>query len=103
MILIINPWTGNIGPNVFLKQLLQVLNCRNEKVVILYPYEDDFALGLYSKNCKFIYSKHIRFIHNRNSVYSILHRIYIEFYISIYYITRLRKYNFKYIFYNTEI
>jgi glycosyltransferase involved in cell wall biosynthesis len=103
VILIINPWAGNIGPNVFLKQLLKVLSARNQKVVILYPYEDDFSLKFSTNNCKFIYNKNIKFSHPRNTFHSICLRIYIEFYIFIYSLSFLRSYSFKYIFYNTEI
>ena len=60
-ILIINPWSGKIGPNTFLKSLVLGLSFKKLDVTILYPFEDSFSIELDRLGCKILYVHFLKF------------------------------------------
>tara|TARA_Y100000385_G_scaffold274995_1_gene318804 strand:+ start:2686 stop:3807 length:1122 start_codon:yes stop_codon:yes gene_type:complete len=65
-ILIINPWTEKIGPNTFLKSLVNGLVSDNSNITILYPCEDSFSIELKNIGCKILYVHFLKSIHSNS-------------------------------------
>ena len=67
-ILIINPWTGYIGPNTFFQQFVLQSIDKSCTITVIYPYEDEISLNLEKKGVKFFYTKILKPIHYSSSL-----------------------------------
>jgi glycosyltransferase involved in cell wall biosynthesis len=100
-ILIINPWTGYIGPNTFFQQLAQLIIDRSYIVTVIYPFEDEISLKFKKQGVTFIYTQIISPIHYNSNFYKLINYMHKE--INFYFF--LKKINFKYdyCFINSEL
>jgi glycosyltransferase involved in cell wall biosynthesis len=67
-ILIINPWTGYIGPNTFFQQFVLQSIDKSCTITVIYPYEDEISRNLEKKGVKFFYTKILKPIHYSSSL-----------------------------------
>ena len=104
-VLIVNPWTGKIGPNTFLKGLVHKLLIRGNEVILVYPYKDELSEELRKSGCSIHYIKQIKLKHINNYFIKLLNRFYSEFFLFmfLFYLSAKKKLKFNYYIFNTEI
>ncbi len=102
-ILILNPWTGKIGPNTFLNGVVSGLLKKNYQVTIIYPYADEISNGFEQMGCRIFYLPNLKFKHVNNFILKICFRIYGELNLLYCLVTKIRSLDFKYCIINTEV
>jgi glycosyltransferase involved in cell wall biosynthesis len=101
-ILIINPWSGNIGPNTFLKNLVFGLISKNINVTILYPHKDFFSIQLSNLGCEIRYVPFLKLEHSNYSVLKFYKYILKEIFLFIYFF-KIKSNTFQNILINSEL
>jgi glycosyltransferase involved in cell wall biosynthesis len=102
-ILVINPWTGKIGPNTFIEGFVKQNIEEGNKITFLYPYEDSISTSLKTIGCDFHFIKILKLNHISNKYNKILFRLITEIlllFILPTYVIR-KKYNLCFV--NTEM
>ncbi|UKJ08256.1 glycosyltransferase [Solitalea lacus] len=102
-LLIVNPWTGNIGPNTFLKNFYRNLDYSNIKLTVIYPEKDLISEEMESLGINVIYNKHISLKHIKNFFLKTLIRFSSEFYLIFFYLNIFRKQKYSKCLINTEL
>ena len=102
-ILIINPWSGKIGPNTFLKSLVLGLSFKKLDVTILYPFEDSFSIELDRLGCKILYVHFLKPVHSNSFFKKSFKYIYKEFSLLFFLLFKLNSNKFDNIIINSEL
>lgn len=100
-ILIINPWTGYIGPNTFFQQLLQQIIDRSYVVTVIYPFEDEISLKFQKHGVNFFYTEIIIPVHYNSNFYKLIN--YIKKEINFYFYIKKMNFQYDYCFINSEL
>jgi glycosyltransferase involved in cell wall biosynthesis len=101
-ILIINPWSGKIGPNTFLNSLVTGLFSQNFDITILYPCNDDFSIKLLKLGCKVHYVPFLKLEYSSSFFSKVLKYILREIYLFMY-LLKFKTRNFNNIIINSEL
>ena len=101
-ILIINPWSGNIGPNTFLKNLVFSLISKNINVTILYPYKDFFSIQLSNMGCEIHYVSFLKLEYTSSVFFKLWKYLLKEIYLFIY-LFKMKSNTYKNVLINSEL
>lgn len=102
-ILIINPWTEKIGPNTFLKSLVDGLISNNSNITILYPNEDYLSIELKNAGCKILYFNFLKNINSNSFLYKSFNYMYREFSLLFFFLFKFKTKQYDNIVINSEL
>ncbi len=100
-ILIINPWTGCIGPNTFFQQLINEIIKRSYYVTVIYPHKDEISQNIEKLGVKFYYTRIIEPVHYNKRIPKLIS--YFNKEICFYFFLKKIKTNFNFCFINSEL
>jgi glycosyltransferase involved in cell wall biosynthesis len=102
-ILILNPWTGKIGPNTFLKGIVVGLLTKEYEVTIVYPFSDEVSRNLELMGCKIFYLPQLKLKHINNFFLKLFYRGFGELNLLYFLKKKIKSSDFKYCIINTEV